>query len=349
MRGKVLLDRAIDVSYSTAVAGPGDDPGCEPEAFWRGQVNGLCGAGFRGHLSLVTGLHTGYVHLTVELFDAEPPLAGDWEEAVEVSFRQRAKKLWVGGLMSRPYPVALPRGDYRVRYCARGMEEGRRLDTADEDEVVDAYALQFWPGEPAPDRIVRQTGETAAYWHRTHPRRARADRKPATRERRRGGSRRRAPLDRLDADLGSALAEAGDEVCTAVARWAADRAVAVAGLERWPGMAEALAAVRRGEPVAPAELMALLDDPDMVLTTVVLPAAGPDGPPTEMAQAYVALPAVLALADRPPLTAATNALRAAAGAHGEDGYREFFAGLRVAFPVLAGVVRRTGDTCTPPG
>jgi len=39
-------------------------------------------------------------------------------------------------------------------------------------------------------------------------------------------------------------------------------------------------------------------------------------------------------ADQPPLTAAMNALRAAGGAHGEDGYRRFFADLRSAFPHL---------------
>ena len=61
---------------------------------------GFCGAGVRGFLRLVTGLHTGYVRFTAELHPVAPPLGDDWEEAVEVSFRHRAKKLWLGGLMS---------------------------------------------------------------------------------------------------------------------------------------------------------------------------------------------------------------------------------------------------------
>ncbi|GAA0814047.1 hypothetical protein [Spirilliplanes yamanashiensis] len=190
MPGTVLLDRAVFVSYATARANPGDDAGHEPDRYWRGQANGLCGAAVRGHLVLVTGLHTGYVRMTVELHPAEPPLGDEWEDAVEAPFRQRAKKLWVGGLMDRTYPARLPPGDYRVRYCARGMEQGRRQDTAGRDEIVDAYLLQFWPADPAPDRVVRQTTDIAARYH-AKPRKPaptaaeRAERKLRKAERRR--------------------------------------------------------------------------------------------------------------------------------------------------------------------
>lgn len=374
MSAKVLLDDTIFVSYSAAEAYSGDDPpGGEPEACWRGQVNGLCGAAVRGFLSLVTGLHTGYVRFTVELHPAEPPLGDEWEEAVEVSFRHRAKRLWVGGLMGDGYAVKLPRGDYRVRYCARGMEEGRHQDSAGEDEVVDAYLLQFWPGEAGSDRIVRQTSDIAAYWHDANPEpalteahlaerkrrkaeekaRLKAEHRRATdrdrwgdrvpNERLRKAARRANPADQLDADVVFALAEADDETCAAVARWAAGRAVAVAGLDRVPWVVEALAALERGEPLPPpflprrggeSEVWELLDDAALPITTVVLPAVTSHGRVLDMSQQHVALPAVFATADQPPLRAAMNALWAAAGAHGEDGYRQFFTGLRAAFPTL---------------
>jgi hypothetical protein len=376
MSAKVLLDRTIHVSYSTAQAGPGDDPGSKPEAFWRGQVNGLCGAAVRGFLSLVTGLHTGYVRFTVELHPAEPPLGDEWEEAVEATFRHRAKKLWVGGLMSDAYPARLPPGDYRVRYCARGMEQGRHQDVADEDEVVDAYLLQFWPGQAQPDRIVRQTTEIAAYWHQANPTAAlteadRAERKRLKAERKaqrkiearraedrlrwgdrvpsdrlRKAARRANPVETLDADVVFALAELDDEGCAAVARWAAGRAAAVAGLAQVPWVAQALAALDRGQPLPPpfpppsdtdeadpAEVWQLLDDAELPITTVAVPAVV-SGRLLEMSRQHVALPAVFATAERPALTAAMNALWAAACAHGEDGYRQFFADLRAAFPDL---------------
>ena len=46
------------------------------------------------------------------------------------------------------------------------MDAGRDLDTTDEgEEAPDRYLLQLWPAPQAPDAVVRQTGETAAYWH----------------------------------------------------------------------------------------------------------------------------------------------------------------------------------------
>lgn len=56
--------------------------------------------------------------------------------------------------------------DYRVRYCAQGMDQANREDTRLGDEpLLDRYLLQFWPAPPEPDRVVRQTTEIAAYWH----------------------------------------------------------------------------------------------------------------------------------------------------------------------------------------
>ena len=46
------------------------------------------------------------------------------------------------------------------------MEQGSDADVVMDDEpVVDRFLLQFWPAEPRPDAVVRQTSDTAAYWH----------------------------------------------------------------------------------------------------------------------------------------------------------------------------------------
>ena len=58
--------------------------------------------------------------------------------------------------------------DLRVRYSARGMDTANAVDTLLEDQApVDTYLLQLWPAPPAPDRVLKQTSELAAYWHRT--------------------------------------------------------------------------------------------------------------------------------------------------------------------------------------
>ena len=114
-----------------------------------------------------------------------------------------------------------------------------------------------------------------------------------------------------------------------------------------PWVTQALAALDRGEqlpppfpprsgtgPADPGPVWELLDDAALPMTTVVLPAAASDGRVLEMSRQHVALPAVFATADQPPPAAAMNALWAAGSAHGEDGYRQFFADLRAAFPQL---------------
>jgi hypothetical protein len=46
------------------------------------------------------------------------------------------------------------------------MDDGQDQDGRFEDEPeLDRYLLQFWPSPPAPDQVVRQTSECAAYWH----------------------------------------------------------------------------------------------------------------------------------------------------------------------------------------
>jgi hypothetical protein len=57
---------------------------------------------------------------------------------------------------------------------------------------------------------------------------------------------------------------------------------------------------------------------------------------TNISQKHVAVPALLAAASRESdsLAAALDALWAAAGAHGEPGYRRFLAQLRNDFPEL---------------
>jgi hypothetical protein len=179
-----VFSGSLHVHYSQAYVLTGEmiNPGL-PDAF-RGQTNGLCGAAVRGALWLVTGLHTGSVGFTVDVLDAAPPLDDVWEEIVEVSFavpdedeefeyddveiteRYISLVEWGGG----DIPIPISSGSYRVRYCARGMDLGRRRDTLlSGEDLIDFYSLAFWPAEPEPDCVIKQTSETAAYWHKCAP------------------------------------------------------------------------------------------------------------------------------------------------------------------------------------
>ena len=137
------------------------------EAF-AGQTAGLCGAATPGALWLNTGLHTGDVGFTVEVCDQAPQLDPVWEDVVEVSFRPASARSalvqWAG---EDSWDLDLEETDYRVRYCARGMDRASEEDTRLGDEPqLDRYLLQFWPAPPEPARVVKETSQIAAYWHR---------------------------------------------------------------------------------------------------------------------------------------------------------------------------------------
>ncbi len=163
---RVLLDEdRVFVTYHSASVFSGDDlfeEDYDLEQAWTGQSNGLCGAAVEGLLLLNVGQHTGWVPFRVELHAGEPSVDDRWEDIVDVSFRPARDSVHLAGLDGEAYPLVLPRQDYRVRYLACGLDEAQAEDGRD------AYLMQLWPAPPAADRIVRQTSEQAAYWHRSH-------------------------------------------------------------------------------------------------------------------------------------------------------------------------------------
>jgi hypothetical protein len=102
-----------------------------------------------------------------ETIGTPPPLDPTCEDVVEVSFRPVSAHSrlvqWAGEAF---WELDLKEIDYRVRYCAQGMDQARQKDTRlDGEPLLDRYLLQFWPAPPEPDRVVRQTSEIAASWH----------------------------------------------------------------------------------------------------------------------------------------------------------------------------------------
>lgn len=152
------LDSAEDEDYLT------------PDAAFKGQVNGLCGAARLGRLWLVAGPQAGVIHIDVLVHPAEPELTDGYEDVVECSVSLGSEPV---GLCSwaheEVHSLDLAPGDYRVRYSIQGMD--REDPEADEDGPVpgQGHLLQFWPAPPQADEVVRQGSEQAAYWHGAMP------------------------------------------------------------------------------------------------------------------------------------------------------------------------------------
>ncbi|HJQ47318.1 MAG TPA: hypothetical protein VJ870_13535 [Amycolatopsis sp.] len=333
-----------------------------------GQTNGLCGAAVPGLLFLTTGLHTGNVEVTVELLDAPPPVREDWEEDVEASFRPQSDSVhlmqWAG---EASWPLALDQVDYRVRYCASGMDQARAKDTRLAGQpLLDRYLLQLWPAPVAADAVVRQTSASAAYWHahaRTLPvpptpaeraaarrqerlarQTARAEaaraaeaqrwdgRPPSERLRRVNGG---LALARLDRELVDGLENLDETTQRAVATWTARRACDEARLSDLDWVAAALTALDRGRPLPQP-----FDDHHAAFERLRIDARVPrtavpsyDGRHDRISQQHAVLPVVRSAAAADTLAAGVESVFHATVTFG-NGYPRLFAELRRAFPAL---------------
>jgi hypothetical protein len=339
----VVLDQVVEVDYGQLylTASEADVP--VPELAFAGQSNGLCGAAVPGALYLLTGLQHGSVGFAVERHEAEPPLDGQWEDVVEVSFTAPAGQLSLRNADGGDWPVTLPAGDSRVRYCARGMQAGWDTETSGDSRPVDRYLLAFWPSAPEPDCIVRQVSDAAAYWHRTNGAVAAGvpEASEETAQARLAAVRVYLGVVRaLHEPLIAALARADDDVHRRVARWAALRALSVTGIDGLPVMQPAVASLTAGSPVPPPfdnEVTVLRDVGAAVPQTTVEPVAGllTDDDDDELAiPQWNALSAVSGTALADSLEAALNSVTEAAIAHGPDRSSEFLRALLETFSEL---------------
>ena len=367
---RTLMSGDVSVSYGQIYVQSAYEFAELPDCFG-GQRNGLCGGAIPGALFLVTGLNTGSVGFAVELHDRPPPVDETWEEIVEVSFRPAGETSLVCWGGSGSWPLDLIETDYRVRYCGIRMDEAHTLGIPEgEERELDRYLLQFWPSPPAPDRVLKQTSATAAYWHRNAREqppppspeekaeakrqallerdRVRAEARLKAEEREWGGS---LPSERLrqvrsnalsvaglDRPFVDALAETDPVTQREIARWVTRRAFAEAQLTDVEWIAPALAAMDRGEALPP-----LFDDDrqawDLLFTDERVPrttTTSPDGSHDNCLQQAMAFPALFSAREPDPLCAALDALWSAAVTFGHGRYGLLFSEVRQAFPTLEG-------------
>jgi hypothetical protein len=246
------------VHYGQIYVQSGDESPDLAECF-AGQHNGLCGAAVPGTLFLVTGLHTGSVDFTVEVHEQMPPVEYDAEDVVEAPYRPigDARLVTWGGDGGWWSLELQPGVDYRARYSAWRMDAGHQAGPPmDGEPLVDRYLLQFWPAQPVPERVVKQTSRQAAYWHKVaRDRPTPAELAQQKRERARqaeehriaeraaawGGAlpterleriRHARELSALDRSLVGALEQSAPDTLRRIARWAVRRACEQAGYVR---------------------------------------------------------------------------------------------------------------------
>src|SRR5215472_12718518 len=111
------MNEAAWVHYGQIYVQSGEDYPDLAECFG-GQSNGLCGAAMPGMLFLITGLHTGEVGFTVQLYHEPPPIDDSWQEVVEASFQPMGEAELVGWAGQEYWPLDLAEVSYRVRYSA---------------------------------------------------------------------------------------------------------------------------------------------------------------------------------------------------------------------------------------
>jgi hypothetical protein len=339
---RVLFDGVVQVDHGQLYLTAEDADVPVPDLAFAGQRNGLCGAAVPGALYLMTGLQYGGVAFTVQRHDVEPPVDDRWEDVVEVSFHVPPSPLSLRNTEGDGWAVPVPAGQYRVRYCARDFQAGWDVETADDDEPVGRYLLALWPAQPGPDRIVRQSSDAAAYWHAengsvTEPTAASdavAARLAAVRV-------HLGVIRAIHEPLVDALAGASDELHRRVARWAALRALSVAGIHDLPVLRPAVTRLVAGEQVPPPfdiGVTAVMKIGSLVPQTTVPPVvvfpwaeAHDNGDPVQQVDALLAVSAT-AMPDS--LGAVYLAITQAAIAHGPDLIGEFLNALFEAFPEL---------------
>ncbi|GID56725.1 hypothetical protein Aco03nite_051290 [Actinoplanes couchii] len=162
----VLLDALVHVQYRFLYLAEDEADLPDLTTARAGQRNGLCGANAPGVLSMIVGRNYGRIPVRVEWHDAEPPLAGEWEEVVEVPFRPTGTELALTSFDDH-HPVRLPGApSLRARFCGTAMDAaGDEVAMLDVDPSVDRYLLALWPADPAPETVVRQTSDLAGRWH----------------------------------------------------------------------------------------------------------------------------------------------------------------------------------------
>lgn len=165
---RILLDEVIRTDYGQFDLTWGDSVGFDGdfERYFKGQVNGLVGAGDANGVYIHFARRSGGSPVRIVWLDAAPTPDDSFQDIVEVSITippgsAVGWQSWAGETSGALPDV--PPGNYRLRVSARDRDLGRAGEFA--DGPVDAYLIELWPSLIEPDAVLRVGSADAEYWH----------------------------------------------------------------------------------------------------------------------------------------------------------------------------------------
>ena len=166
LQNNVIFSGLMCTSYSQMYIISGDyAAGLMSYDAFRGQSNGLCGGVVPGGLYLRLGLHTGNLHMTVEVHDSAPAVDASWEEVVEAPCYFNTPPISLQGWDGDSYlELPLAEGAYRARFCVKGYGLSEAEDRF-ADPSIECYCLVLWPEPSRPDEVIKQTSADAIFNH----------------------------------------------------------------------------------------------------------------------------------------------------------------------------------------
>jgi hypothetical protein len=155
----VLFDDEFLVEEGVWYLADGADyPGLR--GMYRGQVNGLLGAGAKRGVWVSGPALYGKYDVRIEAYPSEPRLPAWCGDAVEVSYTFQTGSITMGSFETWTDPMPLEPGAYRIRYCVAGHDVAA-AETAEDEFDGDDYRLyssrhlfQLWQAPAAPDEVL---------------------------------------------------------------------------------------------------------------------------------------------------------------------------------------------------
>jgi hypothetical protein len=155
-------DHVIDVSHHIFLLA---EDGYHPGGVIPEPANGLAVGGLECAF-IFTGIHTGYVGLTLQIWRRAPKrLDLEWDEVVEITLRSSGGRVHVATLLGEGVPQSLPSvtpqgaGTYRLRVHARRRDND--IDGA-AFQPLEHYMIQIWPSTSAADTVHKATDRYGA-------------------------------------------------------------------------------------------------------------------------------------------------------------------------------------------
>lgn len=129
-----------------------------------GTSNGLLGVvGPVGMWVSGPGLYGKY-RVRIESAPTRPPVPRWCEDVVEVAYPHRVDGIWMGSFETQTRRLPLPPDNYRVRYCAEGLDRAATEPEFDGNRYhvySSRHLFQLWPAPLRPDAVVRAGSDFA--------------------------------------------------------------------------------------------------------------------------------------------------------------------------------------------